>query len=574
MANGDLYFSLAGGGSRTFFDEAPQLKDADGKLVPMTIGGWGPVGNVSAGLRFDLGQRHVQLGFRVDGSLQGGGQDVLDAIDSNTPEVYYAAPECDSYAQGDNVNGVLNGGNAGNCGIGDPVDLEVAAGFRYDWGLSDAQIMLADAKGMNPFKDVMSVPVELSLTRYLDIDDKTQLGLSAVGRTHINLGGEVQIPGEHLDWEPISGVTNQEVLVRAELRFADISFDFKGGGSARTSTIDKKEGRAKERKKREETARNVAIARNITSPTATTSTPSPDPKYPPLPTNHNELERGKAYATSGGIDKIAFNSYPYHSVSPLPTGFKEQTMVLGSGVTMVLDSGVTFDASGISFDSSATVLKFFTDKDLPTLIHNYAAGEDKVTIKMSIIFGANNLRKEINNLLIQAGNQSGVDKAGYARLMEKLATNFEALPSGLVPRKNDMAALFREVAGIVVVPPGSDLNNTPQIQFPNTSATFTVGSSATFDFTGDASQIEHIECLKDSKVLDTKVDYTTTDTTLTVTGLAEISSKVKADAIAAIPTSDNTTVRNAKTSRAGKGDYTLVVILENNTEITLTATAQ
>lgn len=46
------------------------------------------------------------------------------------PTDVYAPPECDKYAEGDNVNGVLNGGSASTCGeTGDPVDASTA---HYD----------------------------------------------------------------------------------------------------------------------------------------------------------------------------------------------------------------------------------------------------------------------------------------------------------------------------------------------------------------------------------------------------------------------------------------------------------
>jgi hypothetical protein len=110
--------------------------------------------------------------------------------------------------------------------------------------------------------------------------------------------------------------------------------------------------------------------------------------------------------------------------------------------------------------------------------------------------------------------------------------------------------------------------------FVSTSASFAVGSYPTFTISGDPAEIDHIECNYEGKNLDKEVVYTTSDTSLTVTELAEISNKAKTDTIAAIPASKPQTYRYLKTEQAGKGDYQIIVFLTDKTEITLTAKAE
>jgi hypothetical protein len=270
-----------------------------------------------------------------------------------------------------------------------------------------------------------------------------------------------------------------------------------------------------------------------------------------------------------GTDGNAFRSYPYPSVSALPDGFKDQDG------QMVLDENFTFDTTGIDFNGSGAVTRFFHDKQLATLIHHYAAGENSAeTVDVSYPTETI-LRDGIIELLTKAHKESGVDKIDYIKLMEKLATNFEKLPTGLVPRAKETATLFRSIAAYILPETGlSTIPVLPPLTFTSTLATFAVGNAPRFDFNTNDSEIDHIECEYKGNSLEKNVRYEVTDTSLTVTGLADISNEAKVNAMAAIQTSDTTTVKMAKTARAGKGDYTLVVVLDDATKIILTAKAE
>lgn len=294
MSDGNLKFYLSGGvgGAHTKFFEAPALTDAEGNPVGMSIEGWGGIGDINAGLRF-FPNPWLAVGVRVGGTFQGGSVDVVDTIDSDNPDAYYAAAECDKYVEG----AVGNVGSAGNCGVGDPLDasqfnwdrggvsiffpltfrpgrfqLEVAPGVQREWGTGNAHIMIPSAEGFVGLNNLDSLRLEASLGAYFGNPEETQVGASVVWRGTLRSWsqGEVFVPGEDR-YEAIPGARNHVLMARVEVEF---DTDRKEG-AGRPSTTDRAAERARKTREREEArARREAerAAARTSDPTTTTMT--------------------------------------------------------------------------------------------------------------------------------------------------------------------------------------------------------------------------------------------------------------------------------------------------------------